>query len=264
MKWNNAAILCTVHWTRMFIYMGYWTLKYILLIYIIIIILYIIHISWSSAYFSHSESKTWGQQREVISISTFTTLAMTHVTTKDYEREYRTLPTSKGRQQQHSQRQQPTSGGPIRSPKPFPQFIFRIRVSFSTLTHYSTKPQRPSDSSQPMPRLMLSGDVYPNPRSTTKYPSPVSEVVGWAICTIIVLVGYITAVFDTFQPLSCDMLASIIHKLKRTTCELDPFPTIIDVSVILYYQYYSTYCESLVLDWWFSSILQVGNHFPPD
>ena len=46
-----------------------------------------------------------------------------------------------------------------------------------------------------------------------------------------------TAVFDTFQTLSCD------------------------VSFILYYQYYSTYCESLFLVWWFSSILQVGNHF---
>ena len=34
-----------------------------------------------------------------------------------------------------------------------------------------------------------------------------------------------TAVFDTFQPLSCDVLASIIHKLNRTTCVLDPFPT---------------------------------------
>ena len=34
-----------------------------------------------------------------------------------------------------------------------------------------------------------------------------------------------TAVFDTFQPLSCDVLASIIHKLNRNTCGLDPFPT---------------------------------------
>ena len=34
-----------------------------------------------------------------------------------------------------------------------------------------------------------------------------------------------TAVFDTFQPLSCDVLASIIQKLNRTTCGLDPFPT---------------------------------------
>ena len=34
-----------------------------------------------------------------------------------------------------------------------------------------------------------------------------------------------TAVFDTFQPLSCDVLASVIHKLNRTTRGLDPFPT---------------------------------------
>ena len=39
-----------------------------------------------------------------------------------------------------------------------------------------------------------------------------------------------TAVFDTFQPLSCDVLASIIHKLNRTTCGLDPFPTKLLVS----------------------------------
>ena len=34
-----------------------------------------------------------------------------------------------------------------------------------------------------------------------------------------------TAVFDTSQPLSCNVLASINHKLNRTTCGLDPFPT---------------------------------------
>ena len=34
-----------------------------------------------------------------------------------------------------------------------------------------------------------------------------------------------TAVFDTFQPLSCYVLVSIIHKLNITTCGLDPFPT---------------------------------------
>ena len=39
-----------------------------------------------------------------------------------------------------------------------------------------------------------------------------------------------TAVFDTFQPLSCDVLPSIIHKLNRTTCGLDPFPTILLMS----------------------------------
>ena len=34
-----------------------------------------------------------------------------------------------------------------------------------------------------------------------------------------------TAVFDAFQPLSCDVFVSIILKLNRTTCGLDPFPT---------------------------------------
>ena len=65
-----------------------------------------------------------------------------------------------------------------------------------------------------------------------------------------------TSVFGTFQPLSCDVMASIIHKLNRTTCWLDHFPNkIIDVSFILYYQYYYTYCDSLFLVWRFSSIL---------
>ena len=31
--------------------------------------------------------------------------------------------------------------------------------------------------------------------------------------------------FDTFQPLSCDDLASIINKLNKITCVSDPFPT---------------------------------------
>ena len=38
------------------------------------------------------------------------------------------------------------------------------------LTYYSSKPQRPSDSSRPRQRLLLSVDVHPNPGPTTKYP----------------------------------------------------------------------------------------------
>ena len=34
-----------------------------------------------------------------------------------------------------------------------------------------------------------------------------------------------TAVFDTFHPLSCDVLSSLIRTLNKTTCVLDPFPT---------------------------------------
>ena len=31
--------------------------------------------------------------------------------------------------------------------------------------------------------------------------------------------------YDTFYPLSCDVLSSIINKLNKTTCVLDPFST---------------------------------------
>ena len=34
-----------------------------------------------------------------------------------------------------------------------------------------------------------------------------------------------TAVFDKIHPLSCDGLTSLIRKLNKTTCVLDPFPT---------------------------------------
>ena len=33
------------------------------------------------------------------------------------------------------------------------------------------------------------------------------------------------ALFDTFHPLSYDVLSSLIRKLNKTTCVLDPFPT---------------------------------------
>ena len=41
------------------------------------------------------------------------------------------------------------------------------------LTHYSSKPQQTSDSSRSWQRILLSGDVHPNPGPTTKYPCPV-------------------------------------------------------------------------------------------
>ena len=41
------------------------------------------------------------------------------------------------------------------------------------LTHYSTMPHRPSDSSRPRQRLLLSGDVHQNPGPATKYPCSV-------------------------------------------------------------------------------------------
>ena len=41
-------------------------------------------------------------------------------------------------------------------------------------------------------------------------------------------------VFDTFHPLSCDVLSSLISKLNKTTCVLDPFPTKLLMSHLSY------------------------------
>ena len=43
-----------------------------------------------------------------------------------------------------------------------------------------------------------------------------------------------TAVFVTFHPLSCDVLSSLIRKLNKTTCVLDPFPTKLLMSHLFY------------------------------
>ena len=43
-----------------------------------------------------------------------------------------------------------------------------------------------------------------------------------------------TAVLDTFNPLSCDVLSSLISKLNTTTCVLDPFPTKLLMSHLFY------------------------------
>ena len=43
-----------------------------------------------------------------------------------------------------------------------------------------------------------------------------------------------TAVFDTFYPISCDVLSSLIRKLNKATCVLDPFPTKLLMSHLSY------------------------------
>ena len=43
-----------------------------------------------------------------------------------------------------------------------------------------------------------------------------------------------TAVFDIFHPLSCYVLSSLISKLNKTTCALDPFPTKLLMSHLSY------------------------------
>ena len=52
------------------------------------------------------------------------------------------------------------------------------------LTHYSTMPHRPSDSSRPRLRLLISGDVHQNPGPATKYPCSVctSNVTSRGVC----------------------------------------------------------------------------------
>ena len=82
------------------------------------------------------------------------------------------------------QRQQPTSGGTVRSSRPanccqhipsnrfLDGFLDPSQFSAAKLTHYSSKPQRPTDSSRSWQRILLSGDVHPNPDPTTKYPCP--------------------------------------------------------------------------------------------
>ena len=89
------------------------------------------------------------------------------------------------RQQPRLQRQRPTSGGTVRSARPanccqhIPPYSFLdgypdpSQFAATKLTHYSSKPQRPSDSSRPRQRLLLSGDAHPNPGTTTKYLCPV-------------------------------------------------------------------------------------------
>ena len=44
-------------------------------------------------------------------------------------------------------------------------------------------------------------------------------------CVDIYIMAACTAVFNTFHPLSCDVLLSLICKLNKTTYVLDPFPT---------------------------------------
>ena len=49
-----------------------------------------------------------------------------------------------------------------------------------------------------------------------------------------IIMSACTAVFDTFHPLSCDVLSSLISKMNKTTCVLDPFPTKLLMSHLSY------------------------------
>ena len=52
-------------------------------------------------------------------------------------------------------------------------FPYPSQFAAAKLTYYSSKPQRPSDSSRSWLRILLPGDVHSNSGHTTKYPCPV-------------------------------------------------------------------------------------------
>ena len=63
--------------------------------------------------------------------------------------------------------------------------------------------------------------------STIKMEFPLLEAClpMYSFVDIDIIMPACTAVFDTFHPLSCDVLSSLISKLNKTTCVLVPFPT---------------------------------------
>ena len=54
----------------------------------------------------------------------------------------------------------------------------------------------------------------------------------YSFVDIDIIMPVCTAIFDTFHPLSCDVLSS--HQLNKTTCVLDPFPTKLLMSHLSY------------------------------
>ena len=56
----------------------------------------------------------------------------------------------------------------------------------------------------------------------------------YSFVNINIIMPVCTSIFDTFQPLSCVVLSSIIHKINSTTCGLEPFPTQLFMSHLIY------------------------------
>ena len=56
----------------------------------------------------------------------------------------------------------------------------------------------------------------------------------YSFVDIAIIMPACTAVFDTFHPLSCNVLSSLISKMNKTTCVLDPFPTKLLMSHLSY------------------------------
>ena len=82
---------------------------------------------------------------------------------------------------------------------------------------------------QNIPALLLwhyNKYVFIDKISTIKMEFPPLEAClpMYSFVDIDIIMPACTAVFDTFHPLSCDVLSSLINKLNKTTCVLDPFP----------------------------------------
>ena len=78
--------------------------------------------------------------------------------------------------------------------------------------------------------------VFIDKINTIKMEFPLLEacLLGYSVVDINIIMPACTAVFDTFHPLSCDVLSSLISKLNKTTCVLDPFPTKLLMSHLFY------------------------------
>ena len=59
----------------------------------------------------------------------------------------------------------------------------------------------------------------------TEFPLLEACLLAYSFVNIDIILSVCTDVFDTYQPLSCDVLWSNIHKLNRTTCGLYPVQT---------------------------------------
>ena len=81
----------------------------------------------------------------------------------------------------------------------------------------------------------------------------------YSFVDIDIIMPVCTVVFDTFRPLSCDVLSSLIHKLNKTTCVLDLFPTKLLTSHLCSILDIILCIVNLCLVWCFSNILSVSH-----
>ena len=108
------------------------------------------------------------------------------------------------------------------SSKPFPRRFSGFESVHVVSTHYSSNPQRPSDSSRPRLRILLSGDVHTNPGHTIKYPGPVCTRSGhksW--CELFVQSLFFLGTSEVF----CSSKRTGVQTNKGLSMQLMQFPT---------------------------------------